>query len=452
LAKLRAYPTAVQALPLSSPVQPEIEMRDLVEVADRLRRDSGNGLRRLPEDVSIQRARDKWLDARKDLARLNSREIRVLCWDSETAMESSFVESLTRHPEFPRKRIWVEGIMCAYFGKWRQMAAPEKTEALLCDAIRHYTGVSDWMIRCRTHAEKMFSPRAAQFLAVQSRLHSKQVQETLDDWHLSYSGGLGPAVAAAAVEDWTLRFRREAPRLSAERALEQIKELTQRLLTFPTISNEVFGGAISEVLTCESVQAWEDVQTFLKSYILKHPRFGDPRVNAARWNSVSSEGRRRFISWLAQDDLLFFFDFVIPDRSDPHNRKSFWLQYIDFVEDSRVALSSTDRYRLRAQTTGPLAYANVTDSMDVSAFLMKFRGREEVVIVEFSRPNNAIYVHGSSQFARVLGSLRQREFRISSERGLKHSSCLEKFVHKQPNEKWHREVRNFLAGLGIRLR
>jgi hypothetical protein len=82
---------------------------------------------------------------------------------------------------------------------------------------------------------------------------------------------------------------------------------------------------------------------------------------------------------------------------------------------------------------------------------MKFRGREETVVVEFSKPGNAIYIHAAPVFAKTLGTLRQSEFRISSERGLKHASRLEKFNHIQPNEKWQREVRNFLAGLGIRL-
>jgi fermentation-respiration switch protein FrsA (DUF1100 family) len=149
---------------------------------------------------------------------------------------------------------------------------------------------------------------------------------------------------------------------------------------------------------------------------------------------------------------LFFFDFVIPDRRDPHDRKAFWLQYLDLVEDSRVALSSSDRYRLRAQTTGPLTYANITDSMEVSAFLMRFRGKEEIVVVEFSRTGNAVYIHAASEFARVLGSLRGTEFRISSDHGLKHFSRLQKFNHMQPNEKWQREVRNFLAAMGVRLR
>jgi hypothetical protein len=51
-----------------------------------------------------------------------------------------------------------------------------------------------------------------------------------------------------------------------------------------------------------------------------------------------------------------------------------------------------------------------------------------------------------------LGTLRRTEFRISSERGLKHPSRLEKFNHVQPNYKWQGEVRNFLAMMGVRLR
>jgi hypothetical protein len=454
LSKLRAYPSVVEALPLASAVRPDFELRDLVAAVERLKSDQGNTARRVPDSVSVQAARHKWINTGRDLTRLNSREIRVLCWDSATALDPAFADGLTHHPDFRRKRIWIEGVISAYFSTWRQMRDPEKVETLLRDVIRSYGGVGEWMSRCRQHADEVFSNRAAQFLAVRTRSGSKQVQETLNEWNLSHSAGLGPAVAVAIVEDWSACFKRDAARLSGDQALQRLKELTEGLLTFPTITNEVFGKAISDVLVCDKVLVWENVQKFLKTYVLKHSRLGDPRlpINAAKWNVISAEGRRRFVSWLAQDDLLFFFDFVIPDRNDPHDRKAFWLEYLDFVEDSRVALSNSDRYRLRSQTTGALTYANITDSMDVSAFLMKFRGREEFVVVEFSKPGNAVYIHAAAEFTRVLGTLRRTEFRISSERGLKHPSRLEKFNHIQPNQKWQREVRNFLAKMGVRLR
>lgn len=442
------------ALPLASAVRPEVELGNLIATAERLKSDQGNAIRRIPDLVSIQGARRKWLSAGGDLTGLNSREIRVLCWDPETALDPAFAVGLTHHPEFRRRRIWIEGVMSAYFSTWRQMTAPEKIETLLRDAIPRYGGVGEWMARCRNHADEVFSGRAAQFLARRTRSESKQVHETLKEWNLSHSAGLGPAVAVAVVDDWTMCFKRDAARISGDQALQRLRELTERLLTFPTITNEVLGKVISDVLISEKVRSWENVQRFLKGYILKHPRLGDPRlpINAAKWNIVSTEGRQRFVSWLAQDDLVFFFDFVIPDRNDPHDRKAFWLQYLDYVEDSRVALSSSDRYRLRSLTNGALTYANITDSVDVSAFLMRFRGREEFVVVEFSKPGNAVYIHASAEFARVLGTLRRTEFRIGSEGGLKHPSRLTKFNHVQPNQKWQAEVRNFLALMGVRLR
>lgn len=395
-----------------------------------------------------------WIDEGKNLKSLNLREIKVLCWHPETALDPAFVDGLTRHPSFNRKQVWIAGVVSAYFSNWRQMRSPEKVEALLRDVIGKYDGSGLWILKCRDHAADLFSDRAARYLAARLRAEGADVQATLNEWNLSQTSGLGPAVAAAAVEDWVYTFNRDSPRLSGQQAISRIEELTARLLTFPTISNEVFGKALSEVLVCDRVSSWDDVQRLLKLYILKHPRLRDPRlpINSARWNVISAEGRRRFVSWLAQDDLVFFFDFVIPDRKDPHDRKAFWLQYLGYVEDSRVALSSADRYRLRFQTAGAMSYANISDSMDVSAFLMRFRGKKDFVVVEFSKPGNAIYIHAAEKFTEVLGSLRRTEFRLDSQGGLKHHSRIEKFVHRQPNDKWQRNVRDFLASMGVRLR
>ena len=44
-------------------------------------------------------------------------------------------------------------------------------------------------------------------------------------------------------------------------------------------------------------------------------------------------------------DIRFFFTEII--KQDLHERKDFWLKYIGSIKDSRVAIGTTDRHRLR---------------------------------------------------------------------------------------------------------
>ena len=44
-------------------------------------------------------------------------------------------------------------------------------------------------------------------------------------------------------------------------------------------------------------------------------------------------------------DIRFFFTEII--KHDLYKRKDFWLSYISSIKDSRVAIGSADRYRLR---------------------------------------------------------------------------------------------------------
>src|SRR5439155_15930958 len=94
----------------------------------------------------------------------------------------------------------------------------------------------------------------------------------------------------------------------------------------------------------------------------------------------------------------FFFDLIMAGQEDRHNRREFWLRYVGRVGNSRVAMGTRDRDRLRVQLTelkkrGRSEYAHLEDPFedDVSAFIMDF-GR--AVVVEFSKPGNACFIYG----------------------------------------------------------
>ncbi len=69
--------------------------------------------------------------------------------------------------------------------------------------------------------------------------------------------------------------------------------------------------------------------------VLGDPRFGDWTV---RWNEVTDESRRIFLSWLAEKDLDLFFKIIEETAVDNmwSYRKEFWRQYLPYIKNTWV--------------------------------------------------------------------------------------------------------------------
>ena len=80
---------------------------------------------------------------------------------------------------------------------------------------------------------------------------------------------------------------------------------------------------------------------------------------------------------------------------------------------------------------------------------MRFRGARGVVVVEFSRPGNAAYVHDADLFDQHVGGLRASRYQVATHsKGLKsQTSMLTKYNH---TDSWHWRVANELTRFGIR--
>jgi hypothetical protein len=454
LSKLQSQSAVLERLPLAIPLDAKRELAQLHLTAESIisaRKKPSAG--KLDSD-SLLAARKAWAQCRDTLDSLGRRQIRILCWDKETALTQRFIAALAAHEDLPRKRVWIEGMISAYFAHWRPEVNPEKIEALLRKTCQTFVGNSIWISNCRKYAMELFSDEAARFIGRQIVETDLQISPVLEQWSIPQSSGLGPAAVRAAVEVAIALFIKESPTLNDKSTIAKLKNIFERLLIFQTLETPIFCKAIGDVILSKAADVSSEIQGYIKDFARKSPRLGDPRlpINTAKWASVAEQARRKFISWLAQDDLLFFFENVIPDRHDPHDRKRFWLQYLDYVEDSCVALSFEDRRRIRRETFEKLSHSE-TDSWEVSAFVMRFRGTKDIVIVEFSKPGNAIYIHETVQFQKIVGHFRTSQFSISTSGGLKdRASHIARFIHVQPNRRWQNEVRNYLAGIGIRIK
>lgn len=94
-----------------------------------------------------------------------------------------------------------------------------------------------------------------------------------------------------------------------------------------------------------------------------YEELGDPRFTryAVRWNGVSDESRRVFLSWLAEKDLNLFFEIIEKTAVDRmwRYRKDFWGRYLPFITNTwvffgRTAIRYADQVRHSRMSYGKL--------------------------------------------------------------------------------------------------
>ena len=138
-----------------------------------------------------------------------------------------------------------------------------------------------------------------------------------------------------------------------------------------------------------------DIQNQIQRSIIKNPKYGDPRLNKLNWSNIEPKARQIFISWLAKEDLEFFFNIMFKNSTNGQGRKGFWEQYINSDEllYSKVILSNeaaTYSAVKEAEKEGR-TFARFRSSADNSScFILAFKTAN---IVEFSESGNAVYFY-----------------------------------------------------------
>lgn len=430
---------------LSRRLDPEYELTPLREAVERLVQAAPRTLSLLPS--TVEAARRKWVESGRQVNQLTARDVRALCGDSSVATEPPFVAALASL-DLAGKRQWIERLIQSYFAEWGAISDQTRIERLLRDAVFAFAGTSPRILKCVQPRFDIFSSEAHVWLATQALARQASPEQVIDEWRIPADGRLARAVHNAALEEWVRAFRNACDdKAMAEPGVAAYLQLQETLLASPLLDPALVGAALSEVVLWDHAASSDHFRAQLLDFLLSDARFGDPRLphNSGKWSSFDSRARTRVVSWLARHDLLFFFNLVI-DR-DPHRRRDFWLNYIDQVEDSNVALCDEDEAKLLRATRLDQRgnYSKIVGKDGVSAFLMRFRGAKGLVFVEFSEPNNALYVHARDTFDSRFGSIRSASFDL--DRDLKHRSHVDWFAH---HANWQTKVRAFLAGYGIR--
>jgi hypothetical protein len=165
------------------------------------------------------------------------------------------------------------------------------------------------------------------------------------------------------------RFTAEAFRIACDRVgrdLVRTQTLAQVdiLIDWGTADGELrypthAGGlAHALLLPWTKTSVSEDIQKRVQNFLVE--RYGDPRLQAKRWNMVNDDAKRVIFSWLAKDSLNQFLD-VVGTTAKAHQweyRRAFWMAYFKagHISESWVVFArnpAANARRLAAQMDNP---------------------------------------------------------------------------------------------------
>lgn len=445
LQMLHAEPDVIRHSPFLLGIDAQKECSSLVRTRDDLRTHIGK-IRVGPAALDPESVWRRFELAGGDLSKLNSLEVRTLCEAAEFAVRPKFVQALRSQPDRLEKSRCLYGMVNSYFSRWREMAEPEKLEDLLKAAIAHYPHLRRPIDRWRS-TPSLFSPDAANRLAEFIVERQSSVETVLKLQYIGPATRLAVLAHATTARLATGKFRAQELISDEQGNLRYLDWLIRDLLT-ETLLNGALHEAVSSLILSRSAERSESFQQTLRSYVQSCPRLGDPRLRQSgpNWSDMEPEAKQRFLSWLAKESILFFFDTILPRNDHNRRRAEFWLKYHKQIKDFQVAISDQDYWKLQANKSKadlPL-HSRVTQGQ-TSAFLMKFQGYgTEFIIVEFSETGNAAYIYERAAFESRDVTLRASSFQLN--RDLKNGARRDRILHLH---NWEGAARQTLAECGI---
>lgn len=350
-----------------------------------------------------------------DLDALDGLQFRTLCSSEKTALQPEFIEALARSPDKLTRSRCLYGIVNSYFSEWRQMSNPVAIESLLIGVFRSF-GPKNPVVQTWRDNGRLFSEEAASFLAAQICDEQKSVDEVLKSYYVGPLTKLGLSVRAVAARSAGERLHCLERSRDNEWSMRYLKWVIEGVLSDLT-TPEDFAQAVSALILSESAKRSEEFQHALRLFAQNHKRLGDPRVreSSLNWRSIASAAAQRYLSWLARDNIIFFFNTILPNNSENRRRKDFWLRYHDRIRDFQVAVSEADLWKVKAiqKKSELLLYSHVYHPT-TSAFLMKFEGYGgHFLVVEFSETGNAAYIFGMKAFEEQGVTMRTHRFQLA---------------------------------------
>jgi hypothetical protein len=368
--------------------------------------------------------------------RLALRALRYLCWQSDVATTSRFQDYLSQNVEELSAGM-LEGLVHACHERWSPAFATGVVARCVRQRLNMYGGQRRVLARWREHAEMLLGPQGHCLFGNALLTAHVPLKAYCEAW------------AMKEASPYVLEAMRHAVRACQECLQDNTAWQTKRLTTLlPWAEWPVrdFYTAVGTTILHPVTLREQGLQESLTKLVLQDPRLGDPRLprNMKNWLEIQ-EARQRLLQWLSRADIQFFFEHVLPKGTDPHGRKTFWLQYVSRVL-SRPLLNRDDEARLRVTMQSlreRVGHFGQVRGGASSAFLLDFG---PVVVVEFSRVGNACYLYEQPHAAKVIPDFwTQEPFTIY---GLKNRPMAAATITHRDG--WQTTLAHLLARYGIR--
>lgn len=440
LKSIEAIPRDISRSRLASPMDPDIVLRRLNSTVAELK--NAVASLRPPDTGKIERLVRRYREAGNSLAGFRPYEIRTMTWNNDLLADDKFRYQLAEYVRTGEVKPSILVLSKAYFNNWGNHVQPEIFEQILRVVAIAQSGVIPLLGLYKNHAGSIFSCRADSFL--RERIFSSKemsVSAALSEWDIPPTSPLAKAV----IDSFTEFFLKE---YSAGN--QWILDHLYSALALPAASTKTLQMATERLILNNRIEKLDGARKKLEEFVVGNNRLGDPRLqhNIPNWVGIDPAAQRKFKSWRTAKDLVFFFENVLPEGLDRNGRKQFWLEYVDQVEDSIVALCSNDEARLELTLKQErIDYRKVTGIQDISCFVMRFRNSgQDFVVAEFSE-NGRVRFFSFDTFVKNVRSIERNEFAISELKAKAGLLC--DFPHLRS---WQWKAQNALAQLGVRPR
>lgn len=398
-----------------------------------------------PPKVDVDALMSRWRAERPSLEGFTRREVRAMCWDARAASDPEFVRALGRNPALASNARLLRGLWYVHERQWR-LPTSESIERLISQQAPSIRVTSSWLREVRQWPG-VLGASAPEAIARRTEENWREALNNLQGLGITPDGSLGTLAIERIVKRWVaeaLSFRKSS------RGAEAFEAGYQGVLSHPRIGGPHFLFAVEELVGGVD-GASKEYRDRIASWILSDKRLGHPaRVRTrGNWAGISARTRQLAIQLFAARDLGAFFEVLIGASFDDQRRQPFWQRYVNSPQLVNFSIASdwSDRQRLVARLGRDQADVAqlIGGPSQLSAFVMHFSGRQEIVVAEMSKANNAMYLYDAQVFERRVGSIQESSrFHYSA---LKSASwMLDRYSHATG---WHYTFDNVLRRYGI---
>lgn len=445
LTRLSAY-AAVSSVDgrLRNPLDPSVELsgleRRLTAMRDRYSYGSAVEVPRLDLEALVFR----WQRSRFDVTQFSMRELRALCWDSRMVEDERFIRAIESIPKLAGSARVLRGLWYAHERQWRLRTAP-LIEQLILDR-KHAGGLVPGWLRTLWQHKDVLSSAAPKALASRAQTDWRSARSGLTQAAVTPDGALGTAAIDAMMSHWIADVL--AQRTSAD-AVATFNAGHDGLLAEPRLPMGLLRMAVELLVGAVQGQK-QEYRSRIAEWIIADSRLGHParRRTRGNWAGISERVRQLAVQLFAARDLGAFFQVLIGSGEDYQERRRFWERYIDSPQLVNFSIASDlyDRQKLIANLgKDRVEVAQLLNAPDNhSAFMMHFRGNVDIVVVEISKANNAMYLYLASAFEEHVGELQDDRFTFKQ---LKNQDLHQE--RRSHSLNWHRNFEWILRRYGV---